>query len=286
MMKEIWLIYRKDDAKRNQLFIQSLIEEGEKLNIQVSLKYREQFYIGVINGKLTLIYDEEQTELPAAAIVRVPDPFFSEQLEAIGIRIFNRAKVSALCNDKRRTHQALAQLHIPMVDTLFFNIGRELSSKPPLSYPLVIKGALGRSGAQVFFIQHQEDWESACEKLANEPVVVQRPAERIGKDLRVFIIGKNIIGAVLRYSESDFKANFTLGGQASRYELSQEERQLINSIIAAFDFDFVGIDFLFDGEGNLLFNEIEDVVGSRTLYATSNVNVAKLYVKHIAERIS
>lgn len=285
-MKELWLIYREDDAKRNLLFIQSLIDEGEKQHIQVTLKYREQFYIGVMDGKLSVTYEGKQTLLPAGAIVRVPDPFFSEQLEAIGIPIFNRADVSALCNDKRKTHQALAHMQIPMVNTLFFNSGRELSTVPPFPYPLVIKGALGRSGAQVFFIQDEEDWMSACATLANEPVVVQRPAEQVGKDLRVFVIGKKVIGAVLRHSETSFKANFTLGGQASRYELSEKERRLIDAIIAHFEFDFVGIDFLFDGEGNLLFNEIEDVVGSRTLYATSDVNVTKLYIEHIGERIS
>lgn len=286
MKKELWLIYRKDDAKRNQLFIQSLIDEGEKLHIQVSLKYRERFCIGVINGELSISYEDEPVKLPAGAIVRVPDPFFSEQLEAIGIRLFNRAEVSALCNDKRKTYQALAGLQIPMVDTLFFNSNEELQSKPPFPYPLVIKGALGRSGTQVFFIQNKDDWKSACARLANEPIVVQRPAEQIGKDLRVFVIGKKIIGAVLRHSETNFKANFTLGGEASRYELSEKELQLIDSIITHFNFDFVGIDFLFDNKGDLLLNEIEDVVGSRTLYATSDVNVAKLYLQHIAERIS
>lgn len=286
MKKELWLIYRKDDAKRNHEFIESFIDEANKLGIRMTLKFRESFFIGVINRELSICYEGEPVQRSDAAIVRVPDPFFSEQLEAFGIRIFNRAEVSRLCNDKRKTHQALAQLQIPMVDTLFFNSGKEIESIPPFAYPFVVKGALGRSGSEVFYIQDKKQWQHACQKLISKPIVVQRVADQVGKDVRVFVIGKEIFGAVLRHSESDFKANYTLGGKASRYELTEKERQLIEKIIDAFPFDFVGIDFLFNSTGELLFNEIEDVVGSRTLYATSHINVAKLYINYIAEQLS
>lgn len=52
---------------------------------------------------------------------------------------------------------------------------------------------------------------------------MQPTAVQMGKDLRVFVVGKEIIGAVLRESTTDFRANFTLGGDARLYSLNDSE---------------------------------------------------------------
>ncbi|MDY0396883.1 hypothetical protein RWE15_24520 [Virgibacillus halophilus] len=113
-------------------------------------------------------------------------------------------------------------------------------------------------------------------------MIIQSSADvQPGRDIRVFVVGKKIIGAVLRKSDNDFRANFTLGGTAEWYELSQSEKETIQTIINHFDFGMVGIDFLIDHTGRLLFNEMEDVVGSRTLSEVSEVNILKEYIKLI-----
>lgn len=102
----------------------------------------------------------------------------------------------------------------------------------------------------------------------------------------MFVVGKEIIGAVMRENSQDFRANFKLGGSARLYELQENELAIINKITSHFNFDMVGIDFLIDLDGELLFNEIEDVVGSRTLSAVSNVNILKKYIAHIKSEIN
>ena len=56
-------------------------------------------------------------------------------------------------------------------------------------------------------------------------------------------------------------------------------------MIESMDFGLVGIDFLFDSEGGLLFNEIEDVVGSRTLSQVSDINLLEKYVSFIKQNV-
>ena len=63
------------------------------------------------------------------------------------------------------------------------------------------------------------------------------------------------------------------------------KQALIQKIIDAFDFGMVGIDFIFDEEGQFLFNEIEDVVGSRTLSAVSEINIVREYLEFIKNRV-
>ncbi|WP_078430204.1 ATP-grasp domain-containing protein [Alkalihalobacterium alkalinitrilicum] len=280
-----WLIYPEAEAIRNEAFINWVIEEGEKLNLSIQLFLRENFQLGIIDSNLTITYKGKKIDLPNFAIVRVMDPFFSKQLELLDIPVFNSSFVSEVCNHKAKTHQIIAQLSVPTVDTIFLQRFSGERSSIPFPFPVILKEAEGRGGKQVVLISDENDFIQNVDAFVGRDVVVQRPAGTTGKDLRVFVIGDEIIAAVLRSSETDFKANFTLGGSAHLYTLSDSEKQIIYTIIDEFEFDFVGIDFLFDEEGNLLFNEIEDVVGSRTLSATSDINIVELYLHHIIRKL-
>ena len=55
----------------------------------------------------------------------------------------------------------------------------------------------------------------------------------------------------------------------------------VNKIIDAFDFDYVGIDFLVGENEELIFNEIEDVVGARMLSQCSDIDYAGMYIDYI-----
>jgi gamma-F420-2:alpha-L-glutamate ligase len=59
----------------------------------------------------------------------------------------------------------------------------------------------------------------------------------------------------------------------------------VNQILNLFDFGLVGIDFLIGDKGELIFNEIEDVVGARMLYQCTDINLVGLYLDYIQTRI-
>lgn len=61
---------------------------------------------------------------------------------------------------------------------------------------------------------------------------------------------------------------------------------MIQKIIDHFDFGLVGIDFLIGHDGELIFNEIEDVVGSRTLSEISDINLLEKYVTFIKTKVA
>ncbi|QHE53155.1 RimK family alpha-L-glutamate ligase [Pontibacillus sp. HMF3514] len=282
MSKTGWLIYIKEEAERNRSFIDMFIEEARKQGIILQLKLREAFHIGVQEHQLVCWIEGQRTELPDFAVVRTIDPLFTEQLECLGVPCFNSSDVARICNDKAKTHQFLAQQGVPMVDTLFLK-GEALSSIP-FSFPLIAKEVHGRGGKNVYWVNDEDE----VQELSFEPqqdLVIQKPASKLGKDLRVFVVGNKIVGAILRQNKNEFKANYTLGGSASLYELSEQERELAHKVIEPFEFGMVGIDFLFDEENHLLLNEIEDVVGSRTLYQESSINILELYVSYISSKI-
>lgn len=277
MKKNGWLIYRREDARKNKSYIEWMLQEANELGIELSYQEYEDITIGHRNNKLYIEVQQQEVVRPDFAIVRTIDPFFTKQLELLGTVCFNSSIVAEMANNKAKTHQALTRLQIPMTDTVYCRHGINAT----LPFPFIAKEVYGRGGKSVYLIKNEADLSSIPPE---GEWLIQKPGV-FGKDVRVFVIGKNIIAAVLRESASNFKANYTLGGSASLYELSKTERQLVQKIIDAFDFGMVGIDFIFDKEGKFLFNEMEDVVGSRTLSDLSEINIVREYLLYIKAKL-
>ncbi|WP_096153155.1 ATP-grasp domain-containing protein [Bacillus sp. FJAT-45066] len=282
-----WIIYEDEHASKNKAFIHWFLEEAPKLNINLHFYVQSDISFGVKNNHLFIEVQKNKAPLPDFVIMRDINPLFSKQIESLGLPCFNSSFVSSICNDKAFTHQLLASHNIPMLDTYFANRKTLLiTKKAPLPFPFVLKTRTGRSGKEVFLIQNERELAHTLELLENNDLILQPLAGSPGKDVRVFIVGKTIVGAVLRYNDNDFKANYTLGGQAKEYLLSDEEIRIVENIISLFPFGMAGIDFLFDIEGKFLFNEIEDVVGCRTLCEVTDINVVKLYLEFICEQVT
>ncbi|WP_067727272.1 ATP-grasp domain-containing protein [Oceanobacillus damuensis] len=283
-MKNGWLIYSKTDALQNASYIKWLMDEANKQDLLLSLILREEMTIGIINNDMSIQVNNKTVPQPDFTIVRSVEPLLNLHLEAMGIPVFNSAEVSRICNNKALTHLHVNQLGVPMVETIFSSKDN-IPDTPPFSYPFIVKEVSGRSGKQVYYIENPKDWMK-CKTTIQTDIILQSADVQLGKDLRVFIVGKEIVGAVLRESSSDFRANYKLGGSAKLYNLKEHEKEQIYKIIVHFDFGMVGIDFLIGHNGELLFNEIEDVVGSRTLSATSDINILEKYMAFIKAEIT
>lgn len=293
-----WLIYYRESAIYNEAYIKFYMEEGSKLGIDVKLILVEELEFGVRDGALFVQYQGENILKPDFAICRAIFPLLSKHLEMMGIRVFNNSFVAEICNDKAKTYQYLAKTGIRMVDTSFYRNaqGREVLSHA--ASPTVIKAVDGHGGKQVFLYEPQQgevnsaqgynsnmEIDKIMQGIGASDFVVQPLTGTRHQDLRVYVIGREIQAAVLRTAKEGFKSNFSLGGEVKLYTLTEEEKKIVNTIIDQFDFDFVGIDFIIGDGGELIFNEIEDVVGSRMLYQCSDMNIVKCYLEYIIEQL-
>lgn len=288
-----WIIYFRDNADYNAQYIQYYMEEGKKLGITVRLILVEELEYGVRNNQWFVTYQNKEIEKPDFIINRTIYPLLSKQFEYMGIPVFNNSFVSEICNDKARTYQHLARTGISMIDTCFYKNTRikELLNRRDGASSTVIKSVDGHGGQQVFLLSdcirsgNNNKQEDMIQRLGHSDVVVQPLIGGRHQDLRVYVIGTEIIAAVLRTAKEGFKSNFSLGGDVRSYELSPDEIEIVQKIINEFEFGLVGIDFIIGDKGELIFNEIEDVVGSRMLYRCSDINIVELYLKHILKNI-
>ncbi len=188
----------------------------------------------------------------------------AECFEQKGIRVFNPSSLSRLANDKQCCYEFMADNGIEIM---------------PINYsgvPVVKKKIDGHGGTEVQMLTAAEDFQKGY--------VYQKPCDTLGKDLRVWVIGGEIITAILRESKTDFRSNFCLGGSAMPYTLSSDEKQLVKKITALVKSDYIGIDFVFNN-GRLVFNEIEDTVGARMVYDQTDIDILSLYCDYIKEEL-
>lgn len=279
-----WILYNKEDAKRNEGYIEFHKVEGEKLGIDIELLYIEDLEFGVQYDEWYLLYEGEELEKPDFAIVRMNYPLLSRQLELMDIPVFNSSFVASICNDKAQTYQYVAKTGVAMVDSQFVHKKFLLSKISSVPRPFVVKSVSGHGGSQVFFVEEGQDVMPIYEKL-DDHVVIQPLASSKKQDLRVYIVGNEIVGAVLRTGTDGFRSNFSLGGKAEFYTLEDDEKEIVERIIDLFDFGLAGIDFIIGDNGALIFNEIEDVVGSRMLYSCSDINIVALYLEYIKKQL-
>lgn len=282
-----WILYGRKEAEYNKHYITMYQEEGKKFDITFEVIIVEELEFGIRNNTWYIEYQGENVKLPKFVISRAIYPILSKQLECMKIPVFNGSEVARICNDKALTYQAVASLGIDIIDTTFCKQGKLRDSLSRRNTKTVVKTVDGHGGQQVYLVDPSDSLQvdEVVMDTCHHDTVLQPLVGTAHKDLRVYVIGDAIIAAILRKAKEGFKSNFSLGGDVSVYELNKEEREKVQLIIELVKPDMVGIDFIVGDNGELIFNEIEDVVGARMLYQCTDINLVKLYIEHILDHL-
>lgn len=284
------LIYTPEDYEKNKWFAHELLENAPLYGLTLKLVLTSQLILGISDNGLFATSSLEALapwESLDFIINRSRDTLIATHFEQMGCRVFNPSIVTDICNHKGKTHQLINSQSIASVSTfLGKKQGADLSLLP-LPYPLILKSVSGHGGSEVFMVTSSQDLKQHLTLLPSEDYILQVPCGQPGTDIRVFTLGKDIIAAVKRHHPHDFKSNYSLGGTAVAYTLTPKEQALVQHILRLLPFDLIGIDFILDEKGHFLFNEIEDVVGTRTLYLNyPDINIVSLYLDYIKGALS
>ena len=266
-----WLLYRQEDYEKNKWFADAFCEAGPEFGFTIALKLVEE---------LPLLLDGAG-ELPAFAINRARDAGLAAFLEQAGCRVFNSAEVTGIGNDKWRSHLLAKRLGLPQVETAHVPNNPAALINQPLGWPAVVKHPAGHGGGQVALVQSPQELAAAAASFGCPRVLLQRLCGLPGVDLRVYVLGGRVLQAVERRAAEGFRANLSLGGTVRAVALPPEVAPMVEALCAALPLDWAGIDFIADGLNRWLFNEIEDAVGARSLYALGGFDPVRLVLAHI-----
>ncbi|KAI4453866.1 ribosomal protein s6 modification protein [Holotrichia oblita] len=179
--------------------------------------------------------------------------------ERNGIRVFNSAKTVELCDDKETTyshfiscgknHTALLPKTIaaPLMYDVNDNIDKDFLDfvSQSLGYPIVVKENTGSQGRQVYLATNQSELVQLYKKLKRIPHIYQEYVGDVqGDDIRIYIVGKKVIGAAQRTNTTDFRSNVTLGGQLELIRPDSALEAYAISIAQALSLEYGSVDFI------------------------------------------
>lgn len=138
------------------------------------------------------------------------------------------------------------------------------------------KKAVSYGGKDVFLIKNKYDFEAYKECDFYQEYIESSK----GKDLRLFIIGGEIIASMIRENKNDFRSNISQGGIAKEFFDIDNLKENAKLTYTKYNLDIVGIDLLF-GEEGYYFCEINNSPGLDILY---NINLASNIMDYIEKK--
>lgn len=279
------IIYNEEDAEYNEWFINHIIECLEKYGIDAGLLIREKIFFDALIGEIK--YNGEARPLPDAIVNRTRDFTVSMFFEQAGVKVFNSTFVSMIGNDKYMAVDFVKNTGAPVPESFLLKKGTRFEQV--IDKEMVVKSLHGHGGSEVYAVSSNDELDEIRKRTEDDMILQKKliPSEEeypLGKDLRVYIVGNKIVAGMMRSSDKDFRSNFSLGGRADIHDLTDNELSIVKKITDAVYIDHAAIDLIYD-KGNPVFNEIEDMCGSRMLYENTDIDIADMYAKHIADKI-
>ena len=236
----------------------------------------------------------EELDLPAFAVLLDKDILLGYFLKSRGVPVYNDPAIIDLCDNKAKQYIAIASAGLPMPKTIVapkvypnFSIlesGYFERVIERLGFPMIIKEGHGSFGMKVYLIETENEFHEKVESLRGVDFVFQEFIESSrGRDIRVNIVGKKIVAAMYRHSETDFRANITNGGQASPIQLTEAQSRLALEAARATGAIFAGVDLLFDENEEPLVCEVNAAAHIRNILNVTGVNVADAMIAYILE---
>lgn len=207
-------------------------------------------------------YRNEDFQLPDVVLVRLGASItFTElsvvhQFELLGIRCVNTSTSIDIVQNKFRTSQLLSSNNIAVPTTTLVKFPADINVlSSSIGFPCIVKVLVGSFGEGVYMIKTASEYAKFVEFLKNvnnkERLLVQEyVGDQPGADLRVFVVGNKVIGAMKRTAPpNDFRANITIGGTGELYQLTDEIREIALATTKTLGLEIAGVDLLFDQNG-------------------------------------
>lgn len=283
-----WLITNKYFVSNNFNTIKDLLLNSAKEN---NIKMDVFNNIEIID-----ILSSNNFKKPDFVLFWDKDIKLAKYIENCGIRVFNSSYSIRICDDKSLTYLYLLDvvrqpktIFSPLIyyhsladDDEFINLA---ISK--LKFPFIFKECFGSFGKQVYLINSKNELVEKIRNAGNFPFIMQEYIkESYGKDLRVYVVGDKIIGAIKRENiNGDFRANIEIGGKAYKYDLNSEERDMALKVAKHLKLDFCGVDILFGKDNTPILCEVNSNAYFLGMNNSLNIKVEDEIIKYIINEI-
>ncbi|WP_018618244.1 30S ribosomal protein S6--L-glutamate ligase [Spirosoma luteum] len=290
----IAILSAKPDLYSTQRLLEAVHSRGHEgivvnhLNCQVMIE----------GGRPSVLYEGRELD-PLDAIVprigaSVTDYGCAVVRQFEMMNVFTTAKSQAITRsrNKLRSLQVLSKAGVGLPKTVFANHPKngditqliQLVGGPPV----VIKLLEGTQGIGVVLAETNKAAKSTIEAfygLKKHVLVQEFIAEAQGADLRAFVVGGRVVGAMKRQGvEGEFRSNLHRGGNAVAIQLTPAEEQTAIDAARALGLKVAGVDMLSSERGPLVL-EVNSSPGLGGIEKATGADIASEIVIYIEEKI-
>lgn len=294
-MSVLILSKRDEDEYENRRLVESLRDLG----VPATIYHPDKF--DVIVGKGTghgIKYEGQSFDMPDLVLPRTGSgttEFMTaliRQFEESQIRCINSSLSVEVAKDKMRSHQLLASHGLPIPNTMLVRFPVEVDIVDNMiGWPCVVKVISGSYGEGIYLCENKTAFVKMMgfinDLKSPKMLLVQEYIDaKPGEDLRVFVVGGKVIGAMKRIAPpGDFRANISSGGYGEPFEVNSEIEYLAREAARICGLQIAGIDLLFDKDGYKIC-EANSAPGFEGFEKYCGVDVAAHIAEYIKYKIS
>ena len=251
--------------------------------------------LSIENGRSIVKFHNEIVDDLDAIIPRIgaSNTYYGATLvrhfNALGVFSVVSAEAILQTRDKWTCSQLLSTANVPIPKTI---LGTSSNLEYLLSnfknQPIIIKILEGTHGNGVILAETYLNALSTIETLKTAGVkflLQEYIKESNGSDLRIFVVGGEVVAAMKRQSKSgDFRSNLHRGGSSLNVKLTYEEENVALKAAKAVQLDVCGVDILQSKKGPLVL-EINSSPGLEGIEKTTGINISKKIISYIERNI-
>ena len=204
-------------------------------------------------------------------------------LEDRGVRVMNSPRTIERTVDKFWTSALLEQCGVPTPETVVCDNPEEATAAFRALGDVIVKPLFGSMGLGMVRVTDEEMAFRVFRTIEQIRGVyyLQRTIDHGGVDVRAFVIGGRVLGAIERRS-AGWRTNLARGGTARSIVLSEEWSALAVRAAAAVGADYAGVDLLADRDGKVYVLEVNGIPGWKGLQEATSIDVAGRLVEFLA----
>lgn len=234
-------------------------------------------------------------DLPNFIIFWDKDIYLAKRLETLGIPVFNSAEAIRLCDNKILTTLALNnKITIPktiIVPKTFEGVGYNNfkfleNAIEILGLPIVIKEAYGSFGQQVYLAKTFEKAKAIFSNIDFKDCLIQEfISSSCGRDVRVNVVGGEVVASMLRFNDNDFRSNISNGGSMKPATPSKAQKEIAIKACELLGLNFAGVDVLFGDDDKPYICEVNSNPHFKTTFDCTGVDMSEKILVHIINNI-
>ncbi len=273
-----------------------LVEAARQRGHQCKVLNTLKFAIDLEQGAPDLYYSQKQLTDYDAVLPRIGASitYFGtavvRQFEQMDIFCANTSGGISNSRDKLRSLQILSRHHIGIPRTSFVRDKRDVlpAIERVGGAPVIIKLIEGTQGIGVLLAESIKSAEAIIELLQSQRqnVLVQKfVAESKGKDIRAFVVGDQVVGAMRRVAQGqEFRSNVHRGGLTEVVELDEEYQATAVRSAQIMGLRIAGVDMLESHDGPQVM-EVNSSPGLEGIESCTKMDIAGAVIEYIAAQV-